>query len=178
MKHWFCCCYFHTLSLYFVAKKDARWSPKMAGQKFSTISHKPIKIKCFKTENFYNENLLHNVYFKKLLYLVDISFIWLPLAWIIVSMLQGRDTYKYFTPFTGMRCYSLWLNFHNSLKLNGFFWWTLLFSSVHIFSELAKLHRSNFVVLHAICDMEHCHSEKTQLHPSLVSNCPSPSECI
>ena len=53
-------------------------------------------------------------------------------------MCLGRDAYKFFNIFTGKRCHSLWLSSHNSSRLRGFFWWTLLFSSVHICSMIFK----------------------------------------
>ena len=110
---------------------------------------------------------------------------WPPLAWIIATIHQGRDAYKSFTIFTGMRYHSLWLSSHISSRLCGFFWQTLLFSSVYIFSMIfnsglwasqylgrgVHLHKPNSSVLYTICGMELLHAEKSQHHPSLESNC-------
>ena len=82
----------------------------------------------------------------KIFYLMFISFhlhcwyfVWFPLVRIIAFMYLGKDAYKSFTTFTGMRCHSRWLISLISSRLHEFFWCTLLFTSVHICSMIYEL---------------------------------------
>ena len=118
-----------------------------------------------------------------------LNFMWLLLTWIITSVHLGRNVYNSFTILTGMGCNSLWLSSHDSSRLCGFFWQTLLFSSVHICSMTFKSglwegQSSNTVTpsLTKLCCVAHdqWHGAlllwKKIFHPSLV--CSSATGCI
>ena len=91
---------------------------------------------------------------------------WLPLAWKIVSIRLGRDTFKYFIIFTGKIWHSLWLSSPNSSRLRRFFWRILFFSSVYICSMIIKFEpwvgKSFYTVIPSSAKL--CHVARDLLH--------------